>query len=380
MGKPFRPPACWNCGKPIGVERPRCPVCRMCNRCGCTCQQCGECGSKHSPDNHRCHECGRCRTACSRDGCRKRPGALRTKPVVGPTLVNTMPRAMGLEIELAEWNGLDQWRPGNFSFRVVHDGSVRPSGNEMVTSPIGGDKFMASVFELGAKLVEHGSTVNDTCGLHVHVNASDLSYWDIRRLLLMYRVLEGEIYQYLVSPVRAGNRYCRMFDTERKSLMDLGLPGLKTTGDIKKWLYQFLYKVKPLGDAPKEIKNDQLRNMAAASATEFGAGTLMGIKRDKYGGGHTAASREARYFGLNLHSWLHRGTVEFRMHEGTVEVQELLCWPLWCGWLVELATKLTDRDVAKLQSLLDFTQAHMPKFVGTWALNKIRHTNMEEVA
>ena len=79
-----------------------------------------------------------------------------------------------------------------------------------------------------------------------------------------------------------------------------------------------------------------------------------------------------------------RGTVEFRLKEGTTTKADLMNWPLWCGWFVQKCTGLTDKEVMwwmkqppKLIELAErFTAstlggARMPKSVLKWVEAKI---------
>jgi len=270
-------------------------------------------------------------------------------------LVNTLSRPIGIEVELSSWGSLQkEWKPKNLTYNVMHDGSVT-SGNELVTCPLAGDKFLAAMIELGGALFRCNTDVDATCGLHVHVDGRDLSYWDIRRLLRMYLAVEDDIYTQLATRERSRNRFCGKFNATRREIMP-NLLAATTTSTIKKALYELLY-----------------------GTWDFRK--ISHIRCDKYGAGRdNAYARSARYLGLNLHSWLHRGTVEFRMHEGTVDVQDLVCWPLWCGWFVETATKLNDNQAAKVSSLMDFTKQYMPGFVATWAAAKARRLQAAQAA
>jgi hypothetical protein len=58
-----------------------------------------------------------------------------------------------------------------------------------------------------------------------------------------------------------------------------------------------------------------------------------------------------RYASMNLHSHFHRGTVEFRLKEGTITPEEFIMWPLFCGWVIESISKLTDAQVQSISSL-----------------------------
>jgi hypothetical protein len=62
---------------------------------------------------------------------------------------------------------------------------------------------------------------------------------------------------------------------------------------------------------------------------------------------YSAQPDHIRYCDLNLHSWYYRGTLEFRLKEGTVTSKEIVGWPLLCLWLVEAVGNTTGRDMPK---------------------------------
>ncbi len=273
--------------------------------------------------------------------------------------INTLRRPLGLEVELSVWKTLREWQPKGWSYTTASDASVTPSGLELVTSPLAGDLFLKATAELGTEITQHDSQVNNTCGLHVHVDGSDLSYWQLRRLLRMYVTYERQIFEQLAGPQRLGNMFCRLFELERKAAVRV-MGSAKSTRELKAQLYEMLYNLAP----PKASEELQGTTMYKQWAAE-----LMRQKAAKYGGGEFG--HDSRYMGLNLHSWLHRGTVEWRQHEGTTSTEELMCWPLWCGWFVELAANLSDAAVEKLSpNLQEMTTAKMPGFLGKWAARR----------
>lgn len=283
-------------------------------------------------------------------------------PSIKDRVVNRLNRPLGIEVELSEWGSMRAQSPMKFSYRVVGDGSVQPSGKEMVLDPLVGDGFVQGVLELGELLVLAGAEVNQTCGLHVHVGAADFGFFDLRRLLRMFALAENEIYQELVDPSRMGNRYSRMLTPEQKAAIR-ALGTLDTAVNLKHAIIKLVY-----GD---------LRDYANADNPKSLARAWVRAKADKYG--NTGTGHDSRYSGLNLVSWFHRGTIEFRMHQGTTATADLLHWPLFCGWFVELANSLTDRAVDKMAGVGDLIE-HMPRHIGIWAENKRRAASPAAVA
>ncbi len=69
----------------------------------------------------------------------------------------------------------------------------------------------------------------------------------------------------------------------------------------------------------------------------YGAETKRPPRRNKFDG--------ARYHALNLHSWFYRGTIECRLHTGTVRANKIIAWgKLWAN-LLDTAMRLRERDI-----------------------------------
>jgi hypothetical protein len=125
----------------------------------------------------------------------------------------------------------------------------------------------------------------------------------------------------------------------------------KTTAELKACFLKMLYNIpRPSEKYSKEHLPSRLQ-------------TLQTHKGGRY--------EWCRYVGLNLHAWQYRGTIEWRMKEATTSLEELICWPLWCGWFVETITKMTEKDSTRWWSLIEFTERYMPKYLTAWVSNKV---------
>ena len=93
---------------------------------------------------------------------------------------------------------------------------------------------------------------------------------------------------------------------------------------------------------------------------------------------------KCRYFGLNLHTWFERGTVEYRHHEGTIAWTKLLYWALFCGWFTEIASALTDAQVQACTTVDQLLHGEwstgtgvlrMPSDVAAWVIETLEERN-----
>lgn len=269
--------------------------------------------------------------------------ALQAKHIKGATfLKNVLPRALGSEIEVSHPNGAEMDKNLRKLGQWVHDGSVEPSGQEFVAKPTLGDAFPEQVARICSIFGTYGSAVNASCGVHVHVDAADLSIEAIRRLYVVFAVVQNNLFGTLVhanrqNPSPNGVNYCAKLVGNSDYLIEMmGMP----SDALRPWLYNYLYGL-AWPSKPKPQKSELVYKRLLADyrkAVELVKEQLHVKQTHKY-------ENEARRQALNFHSWMMRGTVEFRLKEGTVDPIELLNWPLWCGWFVEKVAAMRDDTV-----------------------------------
>ena len=317
-----------------------CPHCNMHRDDCCECPSCTEPGCTRLPSTRCPESCGQCPGHCT---CRN-AGAL---PFSTSTLEHFeskrfyrgLKRKLGTEIEIAGklQDGrrdalkatLKKWHAS-----VVRDGSIPDMGVEIVTSPAGGNKWREMMGEIGTGLDTLGAFVDTSCGNHVHVDATDLGAWDLRRVIQLYAHVEESLFAALPR-YRRGSRYCKPCGKGYLSWLEDGNKKLN-----KRWLAMKQYGIDPqreielsclpTGATPKE-KNAVIANV------------VRGRARHKYD--------ETRYRALNLHSFWHRGTIEFRHAHGTARGEQVMHWGIVCGSIVEFAAKHSDAEVLKLTGL-----------------------------
>lgn len=342
----------------------QCPKCKKClTHHGCECVPCNKCG-KNFPKDTMCPKCMMCRdhhTPGTYIGDEFPLRRCEFKPLPKSTfLVNTLHRRMGIEVEIGELGYFDIHSPQTklITYNVDRDGSVVPSGIELVCMPLAGDKFTKGIMELYKKLVDNGSKMNDTCGYHVHVDGADLNAADLRKLVVMFTKLQPQIFKYLIDPVRQNReavaQYCKKLaytDAQLKSLLAMDSKA------AKEWFHMDLYG--------KAITP----GMSAAEAKRM-LTDLKAHKAHKY-------ENQARRRALNFHAWMMRGTVEFRCKEGTLNSGDFLIWPLFCGWFVQSCLRINESDLTRwitgdVPDLYDFCCRYMPENVAKWVATKMK--------
>lgn len=230
---------------------------------------------------------------------------------------NRSSRYLGAEVEVAGALHMDNgWHVTDTVERwggaVVRDASLGEGGFEVITAPAAGDYFVEQVREVCRALEAIGAHVDRRCGLHIHVNAKDFTYYDMRRLLMLYSRLEPALLRTQPIARTINGRYARPCGHKYAT----GVLELKQPKEAKKTLVNAVY----------------------------GRDTVRPLRHRN---GHNREV-EARYDALNVQSWFYRGTIECRMHSGTVSARRILAWgALWAA-IVDAAYRMTERTILSL--------------------------------
>lgn len=300
-----------------------CKSCKLCiasNNC-CKCIQCSLCDKKCGGD--QCYNCGHCNACCISKKCEclcfigTRVPRVSQKPVfhtpaINQHKVNPMKRFLSAEIEVASigargvgstlYDLVKKWGGS-----IVRDGSLPESGFEVNTSPAGGDVFINQVQEICDKINALKPLVDYTCGLHIHIDARDFSYYDIRRLVKVYAAIEMGLFD-MVPEERQHSKYCRPCGVKYASAIAAGrLPYSKVKSDVISSVYK--------------KKSSQV------------------VKYSKY--------NNARYSALNLHSWFYRGTIESRIFDGTTNPTIISNFGILWSFIMEYALHTADEEVIR---------------------------------
>jgi biotin operon repressor len=100
---------------------------------------------------------------------------------------------------------------GYTQWKVIHDSSIQGAqGCEVVSPILNGEAGLIDVKKVCKALSDAGVTVNKSCGLHVHVDASGLTGEWIRNIVKRYNKFENTIDSFMPVSRRARNnsRYC----------------------------------------------------------------------------------------------------------------------------------------------------------------------------
>lgn len=200
-------------------------------------------------------------------------------------------------------------------WKVVYDGSIRPQrGTEYIgrseykvemVSPICKYEDIEDIQAIVRKLRKDGhAKVNSSCGIHIHVDASIHDARSLRNITNIMYSKEDLIYKALKVDVSRENRYCKKVD---QSFID-----------------------KLNRKKPKDISRVE----------------------DIWYNGNTRRSQshydDSRYHALNLHSVFSKGTIEFRLFNGTLHAGEIKSYIQFC--LAVSHQALTQKKASRIKT------------------------------
>jgi len=229
---------------------------------------------------------------------------------------NPSPRLLGVEIEVSGHRGAHSIDPvcEKWSASVVHDGTVL---YEINTAPASGDVFVNQIEEICESLSKQKAYASDNAGLHVHIDGRDLTYYDLRHLILLYERIEPGLLS-MIPEKRRVNTFC-----------------VPCGRDLAELLHD-----------PK-TKDPKANRDAIIKAIYGSRRWLADNRKRKYfrGDGGKIAGR---YAALNIHSWYFRGTVECRLHPGTVDPGDITSWSMLLAGMMDFAAGTTDKAIEAL--------------------------------
>ena len=163
-----------------------------------------------------------------------------------------------------------------------------PCGIEVATYICSGSCDAHHVSRTMGAVKKLGATVNEHCGLHVHVDVSDFSEDDIGRMLLFWVAIE-RVLTCAMPPTRHNNKYCKTL-----------------TSVYDEFFLEWLYRLHGAGSIAKIFKpcNDLFMDNAAKRRTINVVNFYKVLDRDSEP----------------------RKTVEFRWAEGSLRPLDIRCW------------------------------------------------------
>lgn len=209
----------------------------------------------------------------------------------------------------------------NREWKVMYDSSIKPSRSdssseeldqykvELVTPPLNYDDI-GLLQRIIRKLREAGAKVNNSCGIHIHIDGANHNPISLKRLVNFMIARQDLIYEALEIGQRE-RRWCR-----------------KLNADILKEMKKC-----------KELTKTDTEHIWYSAANDCYTG---GISHQHY--------NTTRYHGVNLHSFFTKGTVEFRLFNSTLHAGKIKAYIQFClaisSWAITSKEKVVFRSIA----------------------------------
>jgi len=182
------------------------------------------------------------------------------------------------------------------------------TGFEINTAPASGDLYVQQIAQICDAIKQQKGKIDTRCGLHVHVDASNFDYYDMRKLMLFYAKIENALFS-MVARDRRNSHFCAPC-------------GDRLVRDIERHR------------SPKDNRKKVIENVY---------GQEVSVTRIRHEKRHAA-----RYSALNLHSVLYRGTVECRMHHGTINKTHITNWGILWASILDFVYNNTEKEIKAL--------------------------------
>jgi hypothetical protein len=245
----------------------------------------------------------------------------------------------------------DKW-----GISCVGDGSLPPSGFELNTAPAGGDKFAEQITEICAVLSRYTAYADDTCGLHIHADARDINWFDLRRVILYYAIVEPTLFK-MVTERRRNGSYTRPCGAKLANAIIID--PVPSVADTKNRLLHTIYGFDMKANR-EEADNPWRSKTSKRQILKSQAKNLKDAKEQKYA--------TSRYNALNIHSWLHRGSLEWRMPAGSVSKEQIFSWAKLYSEILSAATRAKESTLREVYA--SAIAGHRPVDAGAAMLKK----------
>lgn len=327
---------CNDCGDECTDDRcSRCDLCETCCGRHGDCFYCRGCRETRSSDN-RCsgEDCDRCADCCS---CGEEPATIAagSRPFTQRGC-----RLVGVELEYNDVDDrspitdfCDEWGAGDHP-----DGSC---GREIVTAPMAGKHVVECMTALGEALKRAGASADDRCGLHVHVDAKDLTWSDMMRLLRVYSHVEPLLYL-IAGHKRVENTYCRPCGKRYSAAL--------ASDDQKDAILRVAYE-RSHGSGRSHVRNCKPGKKDGGRYKGLNICPWLVGRRDNAKGRYTVYNDSGKPAGSKVaqRKPVKRDTtVEFRLHRNTLDTARVAAWALLLAQIVDYAARATDAEVQAL--------------------------------
>lgn len=259
-------------------------------------------------------------------------------------------RYVGVEIEFHDFKSTPSEALIGELKKVVAkwEGDIIPDHHnvEVRLAPARGDAFEQQIYSICEALENMGAKVSELSGLHLHIDCQKLSFRSLGRVMCLYSKFEPQLIQ--TQPwTRMHGKFCRATGP------DLATEWLKTTGEPQR---------------EKLFKKKALQTISEHQMYQFGLGV----------------EQAQRYRAVNFASYFKYKTIEVRMHEGSVNPDEIIPWARFWSSFVDVARLLSGPEIERFPTKLDhlwltvdgegadYIKKRLDKYKSVWGPAKLK--------
>ncbi len=325
--------------------------------------------------------------------CRKKPSVDTELPHRSMTVSGFVLYTLGVELEAAAWGSLalrdqQKGRFGGIPGTWYHDGSVT-SGMEWASAPIpakplakpnnapwSGTGLVNDLLSIADEFDVNHLTTDQTCGLHVHLDMRELSYWELVKIWYNYIAIQNMVYRFShPDRERINERRNRTYCNRYTPILMRTLGKLLKAGntELKAWVTDQFFEssTEAIRDGVirerrrNDTSNPRFNGPQPHTSTGITQRDLLAQKSHKY--------HNNRYYGLNIMSWFKQGTIEWRTQGHPYDSKDIVMWPLACCNMTNtmLNGPLLDKPMPNdLKVFLDWLRA--PADIKTYLTTKYK--------
>lgn len=275
--------------------------------------------------------------------------------------LNPSRRYLGVEIEIAYINdeNMLEAKAQEWKGDLGEDGSVggsrsrykdrQPTSLELRTAPTNGDLFVRQMLDFGKTFKKAKAATNNTCGLHVHIDARDLKEKHLENVIALWGKIEEPMFS-IISPRRAKADWCKPWDFKvYRDAEKLKKQVVKNReydyedGDHDGTWYRTGCESSMECDCCTCDDCGVIHNRVTKPGAKKAKAEKMELLK-RLRGGYSLG----RYRSLNMDSLADLGTLENRMHHGTTNVVNIINWGILNASMVDYAKS---ESLSKIVSL-----------------------------
>ena len=249
----------------------------------------------------------------------------------GYSFINKLPRSVGIEYDHNVPGAGQYVKPFNTKTNILKFGN--DDHYELRTVPARGDALLTTLFIVKEIAKKSKPTHYQNWGLHVHVDALDLTTPDIIRFIYIYQYIQNTIQKQVIHQDRKARPFTKLLAPLPPSsdLAKTGLAAFCTKQQTQDMLHHVFDRddswIRSINFDAQRQPHDELNSTTWWWPWQLGRFSI-------------AISAIAKY-----------GTIEFRSKEaiaGDDPVEDVVYWPLFCGWLVESLKHTSDHEMVRI--------------------------------